>query len=67
MAETETTTAAPVFTVTGTRPGHAHTKIEGTYTGHATAADVERKFFGAYGGREIVVGGGRFSCIRHDD
>ncbi len=58
---------APVFTVTRRVPGHAHTRIEGTYTGDATVGDVETEFFTVFGGRDVRVGNGEFSCVRHDD
>jgi len=58
----------PVFTVTRSTPGYAHTKIEGTYTGDATEKDVKAKFYSPYfGGREARAWGGKFSCVRHDD
>jgi len=60
-------TDAPKFTVTSSRAGYAHTEISGTYTGKATAADVEKAFFGHFGGCDARAWDGHFSCVRYDD
>ena len=51
-----------------TRPGHAHTLFEGSYSGPVTKADIEAKFKNPYfGGRWNRFSNGRFSYVRHDD
>lgn len=67
MDISETTTDAPQFTVTWSRVGYAHTAIRGTYTGHATAADVAKEFFGYFGGRNAWAQDEHFSCVIHND
>jgi hypothetical protein len=57
----------PVFTVTGRFGGYAHEKLVGTYTGDATKADVEKAFFGPFGGRDAHAANGCFTVIVHAD
>lgn len=48
--------------------GYAHVKLEGTYTGPATARDVERQFYHPlFGGREAWAYDGRWGCVVHTD
>lgn len=56
------------FILDRSEPGHNHARLTGTYTGPATVADVEKRFFHAYfGGREAWVKDGRFGCVVHLD
>ena len=57
-----------VITVEVTRPGYAHTRFSGTYSGPVTVKDIEERFYNKYfGGRDVHCAFGKWSCTRHDD
>jgi hypothetical protein len=62
------TPVPPVFTTTYREQGYAHTRLAGTYTGDATAKDVEQQFYHSYfGGRDAWAKDGQWSCVVHTD
>lgn len=47
--------------------GYGTEHLSGTYTGPATAKDVEARFFGPLGGREAWARDGQWGCVVYTD
>lgn len=60
--------AGVAFVVDSVTYGHAHKRIEGSYTGPATTDLVRAEFYHfLFGGRDAWVRDGRFGCVIHTD